>query len=172
MGRGNVCVLGECEGLYYIDNDHLEMYSRYIPEDDAYETITQGEYFDLSQEEQEGWKYDSISSEDELHNTLFSIQEQLCERFKSFKPCDEWISRERHAFLENDLFYIATEDNEWSVAVELLQKQDQWYFSDNLQKRHFRKYLKALEDALLFLFTEIGTYKGAWTHGILRRGEN
>ena len=26
MGRGNVCVLGKCEGLYYIDNDDLCVY--------------------------------------------------------------------------------------------------------------------------------------------------
>ena len=26
MGRGNVCVFGEYEGLYYIDNDHIHVY--------------------------------------------------------------------------------------------------------------------------------------------------
>lgn len=28
MGRGNVCVTGSCEGLYYIDNDDFHVYRR------------------------------------------------------------------------------------------------------------------------------------------------
>lgn len=27
MGRGNVCVTGPYEGLYYIDNDHVHVYA-------------------------------------------------------------------------------------------------------------------------------------------------
>lgn len=169
MGRGNVCVTGKFEGLYYVDYDHLSMYSRYVPEDDAYEVVTQGEYFELSQEEQNEWEYDRASSEDFLHDTLLYIKERFCERFKGFRPCDVCVDRYRKAFLENDLFYIATEDNEWSVAFELLQKDDAWYFAENLQKRHYMKYLEMLESVLLECFTEIGTYRGAWTHGTLKR---
>ena len=28
MGRGNVCVTGPYEGLYYIDNDYVSIYFR------------------------------------------------------------------------------------------------------------------------------------------------
>ena len=31
MGRGNVCVAGPHEGLYYIDNDHFHVYRRDEP---------------------------------------------------------------------------------------------------------------------------------------------
>lgn len=31
MGRGNVCVTGSYEGLFYIDNDDLRVYSRNAP---------------------------------------------------------------------------------------------------------------------------------------------
>ena len=31
MGRGNVCVTGSYEGLFYIDNDDLRVYRRNDP---------------------------------------------------------------------------------------------------------------------------------------------
>ena len=30
MGRGNVCVTGDYEGLYYIDNGHIHVYQSYL----------------------------------------------------------------------------------------------------------------------------------------------
>ena len=45
--------------------------------------------------------------------------------FPSFSRtgADVWIDRTRRAILENTLFCVAVEDNEWSVAVELLQEE-------------------------------------------------
>lgn len=36
MGRGNCCTFGKHEGLFYVDNDYLDVFSRYIEEDDAW----------------------------------------------------------------------------------------------------------------------------------------
>ena len=39
MGRGNVCVTGKYEGLYYIDNDDFHVYRRDEPDsDEEFET--------------------------------------------------------------------------------------------------------------------------------------
>lgn len=69
-----------------------------------------------------------------------------------------------------DLFVISVEDNEWSYAVLLLQKQDEY---DNhllgLQKRHHQKYLTAIKEAILDMYGEVGIYTGPWTSGIERR---
>lgn len=43
MGRGNVCVNGPYEGLYYIDNDHIHVYRRDDPFSDEPETRLMGE---------------------------------------------------------------------------------------------------------------------------------
>lgn len=43
MGRGNVCVTGPHEGLYYIDNDHVHVYRRDDPFSDEPETRLMGE---------------------------------------------------------------------------------------------------------------------------------
>lgn len=50
MGRGNVCVTGPHEGLYYIDNDHVHVYRRDDPFSDEPETRLMGEldYGELS----------------------------------------------------------------------------------------------------------------------------
>lgn len=53
------------------------------------------------------------------------------------------------AILESRLFYIAVEDNEWSMAIELLQKKDP---CDNhllgLQKRYYQRYLNGMKKCL------------------------
>ena len=56
---------------------------------------------------------------------------------------------ERRVILENELFYICVEDNEWSLAVELVQKdgysdcQSAWLAG--LQKRRYREYLDSMK---------------------------
>lgn len=43
MGRGNCCTFGKHEGLFYVDKDFLDVYSRYIDEDDAWDSRLKGE---------------------------------------------------------------------------------------------------------------------------------
>lgn len=56
MGRGNVCVTGAYEGLYYIDNDDFHVYRRDDPHSDdefesrllkdlSYQELTGGEWY-------------------------------------------------------------------------------------------------------------------------------
>ncbi len=146
MGRGNVCVLGKCEGLYYVDNEFIDE----LTEDGEYDEIAS--YFNRSEFE-------------------YELAKKLTARFSSFVYVDKWISGSRRALLENELFYIVVEDNEWSVAVELIQKYDT-YGSESLiglQMGLYKKYLKAIEDILLDMNGEVGIYAGAWTHGVIRK---
>jgi hypothetical protein len=72
--------------------------------------------------------------------------------------------------MENQLFEIKIEDNEWSYAVKLLQKEPGYdYDYTGLQKKHYKNYLNAIKEVLLELFPSIGCYGGAWTHGTIRR---
>ena len=84
-----------------------------------------------------------------------------------------WGPLSRLVILESRLFYIAVEDNEWSLAVELVQKEeplgDVWM--ENLQKRLYQKYLDGMKKALLNRLPSIGTYSGAWTSGRIKREE-
>ena len=69
MGRGNVCVAGPHEGLYYIDNDHFHVYRRDEPGVEYPETRLMG---DLSYDELTGneWLYDEWGTGEEEDDIL------------------------------------------------------------------------------------------------------
>lgn len=179
MGRGNVSVSGKYEGLFYIDNDDYTIYrmsddySDYpelmLARDLGYDEIAGGDFI-----------YDEEGTMCELDFILDSFCEDFMSRYPSFtKPMENKSIRSglygymsRQVILESGLFYIAIEDNEWSTAIELLQKEDPY---DNhlagLQGRHFKAYFAAMADCLLDLLPGIGTYAGPWTHGRIKRGE-
>lgn len=167
MGRGNVCVNNDFEGLYYIDYDDLSVYNKRY-EEDSFVLARELDYKQLTNEE---WVYNEFESDLKWQDDKEYIICRLQERFPSFARCNEWVDRTCHAVLENQLFYIAFEDNEWSVAVELLEKFDA--FGDNpysgLKATHYQKYLDGIKEVLFELYDEIGTYDGAWTSGTIRR---
>lgn len=167
MGRGNCCVTGKYEGLFYIDNDDLCVYVN--PDDEDEKVLRRNIPFEdlclweFSDQDTEWWEGD----------VLEALSEAIRRRFPSFGPCDKWLNRERHALLENRLFYIAIEDNQWAMAVELIQKEEPWGdpWMENFQKRFYEEYLNGIRDALFEQFESIGTYSGAWTSGTLHREE-
>jgi len=174
MGRGNVSVSGRYEGLYYINNDHFHVYQRDEPDsDEEFQTKLMG---DLSYEELTGgeWYFDEWGTEDEKDDILECFIESFTRMFRSFeRPAKEtWITEpgfgggSKWVLLESKLFYIALEDNEWSLAVELLQKEDPYDdHLSGLQGRHYLKYLDGIKRCLLELLPSIGTYGGPWTSG-------
>lgn len=143
MGRGNVSVSGRCEGLYYVDYDLLD------------ETNEYGET-------------DEVLSDYNRHDFEIHFVERMMARFGSFDYVNAWISNSRRALLENRLFYIVAEDNEWSLAIELIEK-DVDSSEIGLQMGLYKKYLKAIEEILLDMNGEAGIYAGAWTHGVIRK---
>ena len=151
MGRANTCVFGDYEGLYYIDWDNFS--NEY---EDEHGNIIQD--YDFQREEWEISLYEFISD--------------FTQKFKSFSMCNEWISRDEKAILENKLFYIAITDNEWSMAIKLIQKEQGYYDNgniENLQAKHYKTYLEGIKECLFNQFEELGTYGGAWTSGRIGR---
>lgn len=169
MGRGNVCVLGKCEGLYYIDNDDLCVYrpiGSTVAEEPELRLRRDIPFEDLCL-----WEYSDIDTQWWEDDVIEELQSSLRKKFPSFVPCDKWVGRERRAILQNQLFYIALEDNEWSLAVELLQRDEGWGddWRQNLQKRHFQRYLDGIRDSLFEQFESLGAYSGAWTSKTIHR---
>lgn len=179
MGRGNVSVSGPHEGLYYIDNGDIHVYRRDDPFNDEVETRLMGElsYAELTGSE---WLYDEVGTAEEEADVLDWFMRGFTRLFPSFqRPQREvwlkngpWGDCTRKVILENGLYYIAIEDNEWSLAVELLQKEDPY---DNhltgLQSRYFKKYLEGVKTCLLERLPSIGVWTGPWTSRAIRAGE-
>lgn len=161
MGRGNVCVFGDYEGLYYADRDYLDFY---VPIDaEADEGKFLGE---LSHNDFSNYEYDEFLSRMYYEDFISDFVYLMTKKFKSFSETGE----EYGVILHNDLFEIEIEDNQWSYAVKLIQKEC-WY--DNhlvgLQKKHYQNYLDGMKNVLLELFPSIGYYGGAWTSGRITR---
>lgn len=168
MGRGNVCVHGKYEGLYYVDRDYLDCYSLLeANEDGSYDQKLLGE---IPYEEFSKYEYDEYLSLFNYENFINALTSKIEDRFKSF--CS--TGKNYGVILENNLFQIEIEDNEWSYAVKLLQKEQDYYsdgFLEGLQARHYKEYLDGLQEVLFDLFPSIGTYAGAWTSGRITREE-
>lgn len=177
MGRGNVRVTGSYEGLFYIDNDDLRVYRKDGPGTDDCEDRLQRDldYADITGPD---WYLDEVGSSYEEADVLECFCNEMRKLCPSFQPAvnsNVWLGNERRVILENELFYICVEDNEWSLAIELVQKDG---YSDcesawmaGLQKRHYRGYLDSMKKALLARLPSIGIRTGAWTSRTITREE-
>ena len=180
MGRGNVCVTGSCEGLYYIDNDDFHVYRRADDLSEWPETRLMGEldYDELTGSE---WVYDEEGTGNEEDDVLECFMADFCQMFPGFERAgtNEWLRNgpygdlSRRVILESKLFYVCVEDNEWSLAVELVQKEEPWGlpWMENLQKQLYQKYLDGMKKALLNRLPGVGIRTGAWTSGRIKREE-
>lgn len=184
MGRGNIRMDGPCEGLFYIDYDNLHVYRRDDPSSDEYETKFQREmgpdevvslgYSDICRD---GWYFDEFASEEEISDVLSMFCDEMQRRCPSFEEPDGtmWTCKDRRVILMNRLFYICIEDNEWSLAVELVQREsypdceEEWMAG--IQKTHYKRFLEAMKESLLEILPSIGIYAGPWTHGIVNKEE-
>lgn len=177
MGRGNVSVSGEFEGLYYIDNGDIHVYRRDNPLDDEPETVLMKE-LGSADINTGAWVYDEYRTMEEEGDILECFVDSFGRMFPSFARVSEekWVKNGlygdpcRRVIMESGLFYIAVEDNEWSLAVELIQKEDPY---DNhlsgLQGRHFQRYLDGMKICLLERLPSICIRTGPWTSGVIRR---
>lgn len=164
MGRGNVCVFGDYEGLYYVDRGYIDCYiAKEMDENGEYEEKMQ---CDMSMGDFENFDYDDGLSQLYYDDFILEFVSMMKKKFKSFVP----TGNDFGTIMENNLFEIEIEDNQWSYAVKLIQKEDDW---DNhllgLQKKHYENYLEGIKNILLELFPSIGCYGGAWTHGTITR---
>ena len=164
MGAGNVCTTGRCEGLYYIDKKFFDVYSKV---DECGERA-----FVFSDEADDTYEYDELESEFTRDSFEYSFMEIVKKRYPSFDHVDKWISRSRRALLENKLFYIVTEDNQGSVAIELIQKESEYGSEDlvGLQMGLYLKYLEGIKNILLDMYGEVKIRTGAWTSGVIMKG--
>ena len=178
MGRGNICTFNECEGLYYLDKNFINVYNKVIRCGCGHVT---GRNYELSmtakQLDQSGTKYDFDGSNADWafdeHETqvnwnkmVFQLTEGIMQRFKSFSKVDNWRNG-RHIVLQNEFFEIAVVDGEWCAAWCLLEREDVDDIGRNrtLIRRHYRTYLEAIKTILIDEWGEAIGYGGAWTRG-------
>ena len=115
MGKGNVCVSGPYEGLFYIDNDYTNVFRH---EDNCEDTVLQK---DLSTEalSSDDWLFDDEGSANELDDVLECFMENFTRRYPGFARVNQvkWLGRDVRVILESSLFYIGVVDSDWAYAA-------------------------------------------------------
>lgn len=161
MGRGNVCTFGDYEGLYYVDRGYLDYYVPIDGEADEGLFMEEMEMNDFP-----NYEYDEFISRSYYEDFISEFVYLFRKRFNGFAE----TGKDYGVILENELFQIEIEDNQWSYAVKLIQKEC-WYDNhlDGLQKKHYENYLNGMKEVLLNMFPSIGAYGGAWTHRTIKR---
>lgn len=165
MGKGNTCVFGKYEGLYYVDRDYIDCYISKVADENG-EYINKLQYDMNYPEDYNNFDYDDILSSIYYNDFIQEFTSMMENKFKSFVS----TGNDFGTIMENNLFEIEVEDNEWSYAVKLIQKEDNYdNHLEGLQKKHYENYLNGIKNILLELFPSIGCYGGAWTHGTITR---
>lgn len=177
MGKGNVGCFGKYETQYYIDNGDYHMYIRYDENLDEYIEARERD-IDFNDASSTAWSFSPALTDDQFNQILEGFKTRFKEALPSFDDCPENTylpdnagRMNRHAIMENQLFYIALEDNEWSTAVEIIQKTGP-YGDDSLvglQAGHFDTVNRTLKECLLEEVPQIHTRNGAWMSGTIKR---
>lgn len=155
---------GDFEGLYYVDNDYFIAYAK---KDDP-ENVKPRRHIPINE-------WDECEEDEEMSSVYYDhfitlFCEDIRARFQSFKPKSKCVRKDgKFLILENELFYIGLEDNGWSIAVELLQKEHECYNLTGLQAALYQKYLNGIKDCLFNQFDELRVYSGPWTSGTIKK---
>ncbi len=72
--------------------------------------------------------YQYLESDDEDGDDfrwwLEEVQQSIAEIWSSFSPCDQWLGREDHAIMENNLAYAGVSEYCGMIAVWLVLKEE------------------------------------------------
>lgn len=150
MGKGNACVFKNYEGLYYVDWNNFPY---------QFEDSKGNEFTDYELQR------------DYLEESLAVFKNDFITKFKSFTESSGWTGNDEKILMESELFYIVYEDNEWSIAIKLIQKDNDYYNIENIQKKHYTAYLEGIRDCLFNQFDTLGVYTGAWTSGTIKKSD-
>lgn len=139
-------------GLYYVDyneiyrfhkkNSDVLLKQNEIPEDDA-----------------SSYEFDQEASQKYFNDFIMSFQTSFCSHFSSMHPVDRY-DKKKHIIAENKLFQIILEDNNWSVAVELLPVKKS---NEGLQNQMFNSFLTGMKNALFEQFDTIYVRDASWS---------
>ena len=71
--------------------------------------------------------YDDFLSQLAWDDAIDNLKYEAQEAFPSLEVCDEWLDREDHAILENQLVYIGVSEYCGLVSIWVVPKEDEHY---------------------------------------------
>ncbi len=173
MSAGNFTTRGQYEGQWYIDKDPYAIYrclSKAGTGGNAEdETLSRSEMDTKDINENDGWEFDMDLSEEAWDTMLNEFAADFMKRFPSFTRLDRGVrshSVSANAIMQNDLFYVAVADNDWSFAIVLMEKPNA---NEGLMAQHYQRYLDGMKECLLTYVESVAYRTGAYTHGYVNR---
>lgn len=155
MGKGNIHA-GTHDTVYYVDYDNIYTY-----ENKSTQETRIGK--DIAVNEMDDYDFCDDLTQENYNRLIEELREHMCRIKDQFQPADAMVSRTRRIIAETDTFFLGVEDNQWSLAVELLWRKD--YDAD---KQHmFEANRKEMLGFLLERFGSVGYRTSSWTHGVI-----
>lgn len=142
--------------LFYMDYKNVLVYTHKKNKDD----IKIGTDPDLTSD----YKYDENLSQLRFDAFKEKLVTALKTSFPELTDIDSWDGKKRHHILRNDFLIIAFEDNNWSIAIEIilcLEKEQET--ATNEQQKVFDAIEKCVRDTLLLCTPTIYTRNGSWS---------
>jgi hypothetical protein len=103
---------------------------------------------------------DEFDAEFEFEYLIDWVRETAKEAWPSMVECDEWVGREDHAILSNDLAYIGLSEYCGLVSIWLVDREDRYDGYDQGEANLCKPWCAQIERKFLKLFSEyqkIGT---------------
>lgn len=119
----SICATNEYNRyIVYIDKNNFDVYSFFSEEDEGYSDFALARDLTCKQLSSGEWTYFESESEYNKNEFLDSFCKEFCKVFPSFSPPvkDVYIQKAK-VLLRNQLFTLCLEENERTLAIELLQ---------------------------------------------------
>ena len=154
MSKGNINVSLN-DGLYYISYESVNVYkSKQNPQD--LKTINQ-----IAPQDRAQFDLDLPLSQANYDAWLESFRKAMHKRYPSYRIIDKYLKRDQRIVLENNMFRVIIEDNEWSFAVELISIPKCQYKA--FQKHLFPQFFKGMREILFTITETIYIRNGSWS---------
>lgn len=154
MSKGNINVSLN-DGLYYISYNSVNVYkSKQNPQD--LKTIDQ-----IAPQDRAQFDLDLPLSQANYDAWLESFRKAMRKRYPSYRIIDKYLKRDQRIVLENNMFQVIIEDNEWSFAVELISIPKCPYQA--FQKHLFPQFFKGMREILFTITETIYIRNGSWS---------
>lgn len=151
----NVSVNPDKEALFYVDYSCMDVY---VNINDSNDVKTNND--PAIAQNPDTYQFDETLTQARFDSFRKQFIKKMQDKFTSLKLHDATI-KGKHQLLINDMFIIAFEDNDWSVAVELLENPK--CKNPDLRPNLFPNFKKGMRDILLDLVDEIHVRTGSWS---------
>lgn len=143
------------DGLYYIHYDDVNVYQS---KNDPSVLVSKKE---IPQNKEDEYVLNLEKSQEQYNTWLQHFTTAMMRRFRSYKKIDTYLKTDRRLVLQNKMFCVIIENNDWSFAVELISLPNCPY--KVLQRHLFPTFLSGMREILFSLNDTIYVRNGSWS---------